>query len=353
MKLITKNRTYTMRDVARLAGVSVATVSAVANGKQVVRPTVVARVQDAMKALNYHPDHVARSLRVKRTTTIGVVIPDFASGFFVDVVRGVDDAARTAGYSVLLCNSNDDAEQEQRHLRVLFARRVDGILLAATDLYSLANSPVRSDSPIVLFDRVPPNYRGTAVVIDNFDATYRATQYLIEVGHRALAFIAGRLDLSTAVDRAEGFRKALEDAHLPLRGEYFKRGDFHPDSGYQNGLELLRLPQPPTAILSSNGPMTLGLLRALQETGVRCPEEVSIIGFDEPVPDSYGFSVGTLLRPELTVIAQPGYEVGQQAAKTLLKLLSSHRPEEQQPAIFTLRAELRIRKSVAAPTRTS
>lgn len=127
------------------------------------------------------------------------------------------------------------------------------------------------------------------------------------------------------------------------------RADFHPESGYQNGLELLQLAQPPTAILSSNGLMTLRLLRAMQEKGVRCPEEVSIIGFDEPAPDSYGFSVSTLLRPELTVIAQPGYEVGQQAAKALLKIISSHRPDEQPATIFTLRAELRIRKSVAPP----
>jgi LacI family transcriptional regulator len=136
-----------MRDVARLAGVSTSTVSAVANGKQVVRPVVVARVQDAMKALNYHPDEVARSLRVKKTTTIGVVIPDFSSSFFVDIVRGVEDTARSSGYSVLLCNSNDDQQQEQRHLTVLLSRRVDGILLASTDLYSIGRGQSWSNTP--------------------------------------------------------------------------------------------------------------------------------------------------------------------------------------------------------------
>ncbi len=350
MNPFVKTRSYTMRDVARLAGVSVATVSAVANGKQVVRPAVVARVQDAMKALDYQPDQVARSLRVRRTTTIGVVIPDFASGFFVDVVRGVEDAARSAGYSVLLCSSNDDTDQEQRHLKALLSRRVDGILLASTDLYSVSHNQLRSDTPVVLFDRVPPNYRGAAVMIDNVEAAYRATQHLIGLGHRAIAFIAGRLDLSTGSDRADGFRKALEDAHLPLLGELFKRGDFHPESGYQNGLELFKMGQPPTAILCSNGPMTLGLLRAMQETGVRCPEEVSIIGFDEPVPDTYGFSVSTLLRPELTVIAQPGYQVGEHAARILFGLLSQGSHQEQdQSGVFTLKAELRIRKSVCPP----
>jgi LacI family transcriptional regulator len=340
-----------MRDVARLAGVSVATVSAVANDKQVVRPAVVARVQDAMKALNYQPDHIARSLRVRRTTTIGVVIPDLASAFFVDVVRGIEDTARAAGYSVLLCNSNDDAEQEKRHLRTLLGRKVDGILLASTDLYSAGANPFASKTPVVLFDRIPPNYKGAAVVIDNIEAAYRATRYLIDLGHRDLAFIAGRFDLSTGSDRADGFRKALEDAHLSLRGEYFKRGDFRPESGYRCGLELLKLPHPPTAIICSNGPMTLGLLRALQETGTCCPDCVSVLGFDEPVPDSYGFSISTLLKPELTLIAQPGHEVGRRAADVLLQMMIGENVEDKtaENTIVTLHAELRVRSSVSAP----
>jgi LacI family transcriptional regulator len=340
---------YTMRDVARLAGVSVATVSAVANDKQVVRPAVVARVREAMKALNYQPDHVARSLRVRRTTTIGVVIPDFASAFFVDVTRGIEDTARAAGYSVLLCNSNDDAEQEKRHMRTLLARKVDGILLASTDLYSVDPDPFASETPVVLFDRIPPNYKGAAVVIDNVQAAYRATRYLIDLGHRNLAFIAGRLDLSTGSDRADGFRKALEDSALPLRGEYFKRGDFHPESGYRSCLELLALSDPPTAIICSNGPMTLGLLRALQETGTRSPEYVSVLGFDEPVPDSYGFSISSLLKPELTVIAQPGHEVGKQAAATLLRMIGENFEDEAGKNIVTLPAELRVRGSASIP----
>lgn len=351
MSTLPKKRSYTMRDVARLAGVSVATVSAVVNGKQVVRPVVVARVQDAMKALNFHPDHVARSLRVKKTLTIGAVVPDFSSGFFVDVLRGIEDAARNVGYSVLLCNSDDNVEQEQRHLRALLSRRVDGILLASTDLYSLAEMQQHLGSPIVLFDRVPPGYRGAAVVVDNVDAAYGATKHLIDLGHREIAFIAGRLDLSTARDRAEGFRRALEVAQLALNGAYFKRGDYHPESGYQNGLELLRLQNPPTAIVSSNGLMTLGLLRAVHEMQVNCPEQISIIGFDEPAPDSYGFNLSTLLRPELTVVAQPGYEVGKQAAQTLLSLLNQSESERvEQGLLVTLKAELRVRKSTAPPT---
>jgi LacI family transcriptional regulator, galactose operon repressor len=341
---------YTMRDVARLARVSVATVSAVANGKPIVSPALVQRVQDAMKALDYHPDHVARSLRVRKTTTIGVVIPDFASGFFVEVVRGVEDAARSAGYSVLLCNSNDDIAQEKRHLSVLFSRRVDGILLASTEPYSSGQGRTRQ-APIVLFDRVPPGHQGPAVVIDNVRAAYQATQYLISLGHRRIALVAGRLDLSTGLDRAEGFRKALEDSHLPVRGEYFKRGDFKPESGFRCGLELLRLSERPTAIFSSNGQMTLGLLRAMRELGIRCPQDVSVVGFDELVPEGEGFSFGSLLDPELTIIAQPGHEMGVRAAETLLKMISQPVDDQAAPpsGVVKLDAVLRIRKSAAAP----
>jgi DNA-binding LacI/PurR family transcriptional regulator len=250
---------------------------------------------------------------------------------------------------VLLCNSNDDAEQEKRHMRTLLARKVDGILLASTDLYSVDPISFASETPVVLFDRIPPNYKGAAVVIDNVEAAYRATRYLIDLGHRNLSFIAGRLDLSTGSDRADGFRKALEDAALPLRGEYFKRGDFHPESGYRSCLELLALSDPPTAIICSNGPMTLGLLRALQETGTRIPEYVSVLGFDEPVPDSYGFSVSSLLKPELTVVAQPGHEVGKQAAATLLRMVGETFEGEIEKNIVTLHAELRVRGSAGIP----
>jgi LacI family transcriptional regulator len=339
---------FTMRDVARLARVSVATVSAVVNGKTGVRPVLVSRVQDAMKALDYHPDQVARSLKVRRTTTIGVVIPDFASGFFMEVVRGVEDTARTAGYSILLCNSNDDVAQEQRHLGVLFSRRVDGILLAPTDPNATAQRHPRPNIPIVLFDRLPPGYQGPAVVIDNSGAAYNATKYLISLGHTRIAFISGRSDLSTGVDRADGFRTAMEEAGLAVRGDYFKRGDFKSDSGYKSGLELLRLEDPPTAIFSSNSQMTLGLLKAMQELGVQCPNDMSVLGFDDLVL-AEGLSFGALMKPELTVIAQPAYQIGCQAASMLLTMLASGdnvNPEERKTV--KLKADLYIRGSAAA-----
>jgi LacI family transcriptional regulator len=339
-----------MRDVARLARVSVATVSAVVNGKQGVRSVLVNRVQDAMKALDYHPDQVARSLKVRRTTTIGVVIPDFASGFFMEVVRGVEDSAGSAGYSVLLCNSNDDVAREQRHLSVLFSRRVDGILLASTDPYSMGRRHSRPNIPIVLFDRIPPGYAGPAVVIDNSRAAYQATKYLVSLGHTKIAFIAGRVDLSTGIERAEGFRKAMEEAGLPVRGEYVKQGDFKAESGYKSALELLRMDDRPTAVFSSNSTMTLGLLKAMQELGVPYPDEVSVCGFDDLVLTE-GVSYGALMKPELTVIAQPAYQIGCQAAGMLLGMLAQPTgvDESANEKIIRLNGELCIRQSAASP----
>jgi LacI family transcriptional regulator len=341
---------YTMRDVARLARVSVATVSAVVNGKQGVRPVLVNRVQDAMKALDYHPDQVARSLKVRRTTTIGVVIPDFAGGFFTEVARGIEDTARTAGYSVLLCNSNDDLAQEERHLSVLFSRRVDGILLASTDPYSMGRRPFRPNIPIVLFDRVPPGYTGPAVVVDNRAAAYAAAKHLISAGHTRIALIAGRVDLSTGIERSEGFRKAMEEAGLPVRAELVKQGNFKAESGYQAGLELLRMKDRPTAIFSVNSGMTFGLLKAMQELNIRCPDDVSLLGFDDLVLTE-GFSFGELLKPELTVIAQPAYQIGCQAAEMLLGMLVRPKDGDETAggSIVKLKAELYIRHSVTAP----
>jgi len=223
--------------------------------------------------------------------------------------------------------------------------------LASTDPYSMGRRQHRPNIPIVLFDRIPPGHQGPAVVVDNNSAAYEATKYLISLGHRKIAFISGRLDLSTGMDRAEGFRKAMEDAHLPVRADYLKRGDFKAGSGYEAGLELLRLKEPPTAIFSSNSGMTLGLLKSMRELGARCPEDVSVFGFDDLVPGTEGFSFGALLKPELTVIAQPGYEIGRRAAQMLLKMLTET-PDGSSPpdeGVVTLKAELCIRNSVMPP----
>ena len=338
---------YTIRDIARLAGVSVATVSGVLNNKPTVKPALVDRVKKAMDALDYHPDQVARSLRLRRTCTVGMVIADVTNPFFTDVIRGVEKEAQSNGYSVILCDANEDPALERHYLSTLFSRRVDGVLLAPTSSPSVQESHIHKRFPIVLIDRIPLGFAGDAVMTDNFSAAYDGTRHLIELGHRQIAIITGQLNLSNGLDRLDGFRKALQEEHLALPDKYLQRGDFQLESGYQCGLELMRLPMPPTAIFSCNNRMTLGLMRALGELHVHCPEAVSVLGFDD-------FEWSAYFTPRLTTIAQPAFEMGRQAMQILLRKLQAPAEnngiaDEIPKTTVRLKAELRVRDSTAAP----
>ena len=335
---------HTIRDVARLAEVSVATVSKVINKQDSVRPQLAARVLSAMAALDYHADQVARSLKVRHTQTIGIVIPDITNPFFTDVIRGVESEARASGYSLILADSSEDPALEDANLNMLIARRADGALLApASDSFILSHL-MRRRFPLVLFDRLCPGYKGPAVMTDNFGAAHEATRHLLGLGHRRIAIITGRLELPNAHDRLEGFRHALQEARLPLPEEYLRRGNFQLESGYQQGWELMQLPDPPTAVFSCNNKMTLGLMRALYELRLACPEWVSVLGFDD-------FDWAANFRPRLTTVAQPTLEMGRQAVRMLLDKIDSLKKgvaggEER---IMALKAELRVRDSTAPP----
>lgn len=334
---------YTMRDVARLAGVSVGSVSAVINEKGSASAKLRERVRAAMEALDYQPDHVARSLKVRRTHTVGMVVPDISNPFFTELMLGAEAAARAQRYSIILCNSSEDPALERQCLNALFSRRVDGVILAPADLHHAQDRLTARRFPIVLVDRVPPHFKGLAVIANNVDAAYDGTRHLIELGHERIAIITGRLDLSNGIDRLEGFRKAMQEAHLPIRNEYMQPGDFQLQSGYLRGLKLLGLDEPPTAIFCCNNKLTLGLMRALSERGVSCPEQVSVLGFDD-------FDWAASFRPRLTTIAQPTLEMGRRAMELLLRKIESPEsllPEERSP--ISLQATLQVRDSTASP----
>jgi LacI family transcriptional regulator len=304
--------------VARLAGVSVATVSAVLNSKGTVSEKLIKRVKDAAKALDYHLDQVARSLKVRNTHTVGMIVPDIANPFFPEVIQGAEDEARRNGYSVILCNSNEDGELEKHYLRSLFSRRVDGAILSSTLPY-VGDHLLRERFPVVLVDRTIPGFAG--------------------------GMVTGRLDLSVGSERVEGFRKAMQEAHLPIRDEYFRHGDFLLESGYRCGIELLKLAEPPTAVFSCNSSMTLGLMRALSELRVCCPGQVSVVGFDDFVW-SQAFS------PRLTTVAQPSFELGRRAMQMLIRKIQvaqGHLEQEVENNLLVLKAELRIRESTDRP----
>ncbi len=342
----------TIRDVAKLASTSVGTVSAVTNGRTSVSPELAERVRKAVEALGYRPDSVARSLRVRRTNVIGVVMPQIASLFFAEVLRGAEDEAKQKDYSILICDSAADAELEQRLLHRLVARRVDGILLASADPYFSDHKLPRKGIPVVYFDRLPAGCKGPAVVTDNVKGAFDATRHLLDLGHRHIAIITGPLAISTAAERAEGFRKAMGAAGLPVTDGFVRSGDFTLNGGYRCALEMMKLSPRPTALFSTNYEMTLGSLRALREIGINCPEDVSLVGFDDMVMGADGFSLATMFSPQPTTVAQPSHAIGREAVNLLIRQIENTDGTTSlgQESILRLPAELRARESTARPS---
>jgi len=298
-----------------------------------------------MKALDYHPDHMARSLKTGRSKVVGMIIPDLANPFFVELMCGVEETARNAGYSVIFSNSNENPAQERENLAMLYSQRVGGVVLACSDGHAAYDRMTTRRFPIVFVDRLPVvGFSGRAVVVDNAGAAYEATKHLLSLGHLDIAIIAPRTDLSNGVERIEGFRKAMQEAHLPIREQYFQSGDYSLESGYRCGMELLRMPAPPTAIFSCNNKMTLGLMQAFSEAGVACPEQVSILSFDD-------FPWTSHFQPKLTAVAQPSHEMGRRAMRMLLGAIDPEcaRDNEANESVVVLKAELRVRESTAPP----
>lgn len=337
-----KRPKYTMRDVARLAGVSISTVSAVVNNKGIVSAELTARVEKAVKAMGFSPNEGARGLRSGRTHIIGLVVPDISNPFFVEILRGVEDEAIKNGYEVMVCNSNDQTALQTRHLNALHAQRVDGILLAPTDSYAAREVLTRDGAPIVFVDCVPMKANVNCVVTDNYQASYGAIRYLIGLGHRKIAVISGRPVHSTSIDRVEGCRKAMQETNLAFREESLHQGDSHIDSGYRLGLNLLQSPEPPTAIFTLNNRMALGILRALRELRIPCPEHVSLMSFDDS-------DWAEVFSPSLTAIQQPTYEIGKRAVGLLLQSIQPGEEEsEAEPRQIVLKSSLLIRGSTAS-----
>jgi LacI family transcriptional regulator len=330
-----------MRDVARLAGVSTSTVSAVINNKGIVGPELTSKVKAAIEALGFAPHIGARGLRLGRTNVIGLILPDITNPFFVQVMRGIEDEAIKNGYSLMVCNSNLRSSLEMKHLEVLNQQRVGGLLVAPADSYAARDLLVRNCAPVVFIMNVPMKMKVNCVVVNDFEASYEATHYLIGLGHRRIAFIGGRLIFSASVERVEGYRKAMQESALPLCEEL----EFTPGEDIGNALhvclKLLRSTAPPTAIFCLNNRLLLGVLRALRELRIACPEQVSVMGFDD-------LDWAQVFDPSITVIAEPSYETGQKSVQLLLDCIeSSEGSAEVEPREVVLKCSLCIRESTA------
>jgi len=323
-------------DVARYARVSVFTVSAVVNNNASVSPTLRRRVEAAVKKLNYRPNLLARGLVKQRTQTFGIIVRDIVNPFFPLLVRGAEDAAQKAGYSVLLCNSDDNRGKEEQYLELLLSKRVDGILLnkAPGSLSSsLRHLLAESNVPVVSVMRTSSDLKGDAVVTDDEKGAFEAVSHLARVGHRRIALVSGPLNVSNGKARQLGFCNALSAAGLEYERDLVVEGDYHIDSGYRAGLSLL--PRLPDAVFVANYLMTVGVMRAAGEMGLTCPDDFGLVSFDD-------YPWLSCFRPRLTTVELPKYEIGATAVQILLDRISGQRKRR---TLIKLKPELHVRES--------
>jgi LacI family transcriptional regulator len=323
-------------DVARESGVSIFTVSAVVNNKSHVGKTLRERVENAIRKLNYRPNLIARSLIKQKTQTIGMIVPDIANPFFPMVVRGAEDAAQKQGYNLLLCNSDDNLEKEETAVELLLSKRVDGILLtkAAGDFRPSLRQMIKDVSvPFVLVMRTYPQLTRDAVISDDYQGAYEAVCHLARAGRRRIALISGPLKISNAKERWRGFRDALEANGLPYDPDLVAEGDYRIESGFRAGHSLLS--RRPDGIYVANHLMTVGLLKAVDEMGLKCPEDFGLVSFDD-------YPWLGVFRPRLTTVELPKHQLGSEAAELLIQRIGGNHGK---PVLKKLLPELRIRES--------
>jgi LacI family transcriptional regulator len=306
-----------MADVAARAGVSVATVSRALSGEgRLVSPAVLERVQAAAEELGYHPNNLARNMRSGTSRIFGLVISDVGNPFFTAVARGAEDVAQRHGYSLVLSNTDENPEREAASLGVMTADRVAGIIIATTNENGDAlRRSLAMGTAIVAIDRRIQELPTDSVAVDNEGAAYEAVTHLIRLGHRRIAIVGGPHDAHTARERLRGYQRAHREARLPIDEELETEGTFRESAGLLLTRGLMGLREPPTAIFSVNNLTTIGVLRALRESGRRIPEDVSLVGFDD-IPTA------ELLDPPLTVVRQPTYRMGAQAAELLIRRIT-------------------------------
>lgn len=335
-----EGKRVTMRQIAARARVSVGTVSHVINNSAGVREGVRKRVLDAIERLGYQPSLLARGLRRNQTTILGVIIPDISNPFFPLVVRGVEDIAYQNSYRLMLCNTDNDANKEQVYFDELRAYRMAGLIVipsADSRLVSLATAS-GGEPPVICLDRCPEGWKGDTVTVDNEEGAYQAARYLLELGHRRIATITGQLHVTSGIERLKGFKRALREAGVSIAPEYVQEGRFDRLSGYEKGRMLLQFSPRPTAIFAANDLVALGVLAALRELGLRCPEDVSLVGFDDQ-------ELASFTNPALTTVAQPAYQMGARAAGLLFERLRGENVPTQQ---IVMKATLKVRDSAAA-----
>ena len=328
----------TLHEVARRAGVSAMTVSRVVNGRGSVDSETRQRVEEAIQALDYVPNRIARGLISQKTQTIGIIVPDIVNPFFALVVRGAESAARKAGYRVLLCNSEGDLRLEREYIEDLVAHRVEGLLLAPANDRSRSSilSLLRGGFPLVLIDRALPDADCDTIVSDNAQGARRLIEHLIAIGHREIAHVSDAEDTSTGRERLRGYRQALEAAGIPFQLELVVRTTVDRIGGYRAAQEILARDPLPTAIFAVNNMTAVGTMEALRERGLSVPKDMGLVCFDD-------VEHLAVLSPILTVIDQPAETFGSLGVQLLLERMTGKANSRSRR--ISLQTDLIVRQS--------
>ena len=302
-----------IKDVANKANVSIATVSRVLNNKPDVKDETKQKVLHIVKELGYQPNNNARGLVLNKTFTLGLIIPDIQNPFFPEIARGVEDCARRQGYSIIMCNTDNDKLEEKKAIQLMLSKQVDGlIVLLSMENRNILQELISKKIPVVQIDRIIDTDEAVSITVDNIQSAYQATSYLIGLGHQKICHITGSLNTKNAMDRIEGYRIALKQHGLIVSNELILEGDYEKVIDYQKLNGILRSKDRPTAIFAANDLMAIKLYKIIKETELMIPDDISIIGHDN-------INISSLVSPGLTTMNQPKYKMGKLASEFLIK----------------------------------
>ncbi len=336
----------TVADIAEEVGVSKMTVSRALNGRDNVDDATRERILSAAREMGYRPNRLARSLFLKRSYTLGVIVPEMTPIFFPETIRGIESTASERGYHVIVTNSMESFDREQKQIHMLEEKQVDGLLLSTAETLSDPEpyKPViERGLPLVFFDRCVRGFGASCVRINDSQSAQQLTEHMISHGHTRIAHLAGPHALSIASDRREGYENALKAAGIPVRDEYIVVTGLEEDEAYQAMKKLLDLPKEkrPTAVVAVNDPVAFGAMQAIEESDLHIPEDIAIVGFSNDIRSS-------MTDPPLTTVDQKAHDLGANAARVLIDQIEGKRTE---PEEVRIKAELVIRNSCGCESR--
>ena len=334
-------KSSTLKDIAKKLNLSVATVSRAVNNKEYVKEETRKRVLEALEEYNYVPNEVARSLKLQSTKTIAVILPDICEAFFGEIIKGIDQIVSPKGYTIIVADTNEKKENEEKYLALLQQKRIDALVFATVDLSGCNVKKYLPSLPVIFIDNIPELEGIDSVTIDNVQASSMAIDYLLEQGHRRIATIIGSVKETTGFARHEGYLKALEKQGIPVDEYLIQYGNYKENDGFRCMEKLIQniKEHPFTSVYVTSEKMTFGAIKAIREYGLRVPDDISLVGFD--VQDK-----AQLISPSITTVRQPENLIGSRVGELLLRRLEEKDEEQRIPQQILLRPSIVVGQSV-------